>query len=99
MLYADDLILVAESSADQQAQIDLLGIYANNLKMEISQKKTKVLVFRKSSARSNRIQNKWSIGNILIDEAKYLGITIKVYGSVTEHVSLEIRRTRLTFPL
>ena len=47
-LYADDLILVAEK--------DLLGIYANNLKMEISQKKTKVLVFRKLSARSNRTQ-------------------------------------------
>ena len=70
ILYADDLILVAESSADLQAQMDLLGIYANNLKMEISQKKTKVLVFRKSSARSNRTQKIWSIGDILIDEAK-----------------------------
>ena len=36
MLYADDLILIAESSVDLQAQMDLLGIYANNLKMEIS---------------------------------------------------------------
>ena len=91
MLYADDLILVAESSADLQAQMDLLGIYANNLKMEVSQKKTKVLVFRKSSARSSRTQKIWSIGDILIDEAKsykYLGITIKVDGSFTEHVSL-----------
>ena len=34
MLYADDLILVAESSADLQAQMDLLGMYANNLKIE-----------------------------------------------------------------
>ena len=92
MLYADDLILAAESSADLQAQMDLLGFYANNLKMEISQKKTKVLVFRKSSARSNRIQKIWSTGDIiLIDEAKsykYLGDTIKVAGSFTEHVSL-----------
>ena len=39
MLYADDLILVAESSADLQAQVDLLGIYANNLKIKISLKK------------------------------------------------------------
>ena len=87
MLCADDLILVVESSANLQAQMDLLGIYANNLKMEISQKKTKVLVFRKSSARSNRTQKNWSIGDILIDEAKsykYLGITIKVDGSFTE---------------
>ena len=38
-----DLILVAESSADLQAQMDLLGIYTNNLKTEISQKKTKCL--------------------------------------------------------
>ena len=91
MLYADDIILGAESSADLQAQMDLLGIYANNLKMEISQKKTKVLVFRKSSARSNRVQKIWSIGDIFIDEAKsykYLGVTIKADGSFTEHVSL-----------
>ena len=47
MLYADDLILVAESSADLQAQMDLLGIYANNLKMEMSQKKTKSASFQK----------------------------------------------------
>ena len=103
MLYADDLILVAESSADLQAQMDLLGIYANNLKMEISQKKTKVLVFRKSSARSNRLQKIWSIGDILIDEAKsykYLGVTIKVDGSFTEHVSLiRDKATKAYFPL
>ena len=58
--------------------------------IEISQKKTKVLVFQKSSARSNRTQKIWSIGDILINEAKsykYLGITIKVDGSFTEHVS------------
>ena len=86
MLYGDDLILVAESSADLQAQMDPLGTYANNLKMEICQKKTKVLVFRKSSARSNRTQKVWSIGDILIVEAqsyKYLGIAIKVDGSFT----------------
>ena len=36
----------------------------------------------------------WSIGDILIDEIKgykYLGITIKVDGSFTEHVSSLIR--------
>ena len=101
MLYADDLVLVAESSAHLQAQMDLLGIYANNLKMEISQKKTKVLVFRKSSARSNRTQKIWSIGDILINEAiTYLGITIKVDGSFTEHVSLirdEANKTYFSF--
>ena len=103
MLYADDLILVAEPSADLQAQMDLPGIYANNLKMDISQKKTKVLVFRKSSARSNRVQKIWSTGDILIDEAKsykYLGVTIKVDGSFTAHVSLiRDKVTKAYFPL
>ena len=83
MLHANDLILGAESSADLQTHKQ----FENGNK----QNKAKVLVFRKYSARSNRIQKIWSIGDILIDEAKsykYLGITIKVDGSFTEHVSL-----------
>ena len=47
MLYADDLILLAETSEDLQLQMSQLGIYAKNLRMEINEKKTKVLVFKK----------------------------------------------------
>ena len=39
MLYADDLILLAESEEDLQNQMNSLGKYADSLKMEINQKK------------------------------------------------------------
>ena len=45
MLYADDLILIAESRDDLQAQMDRLGIYVDKIKMDTNEKKTKVFVF------------------------------------------------------
>ena len=48
MLYADDLILVAESENDLRIQMNQLGIYSNLVRMEVSQKKTKVVVFSKT---------------------------------------------------
>ena len=39
MLYADDLILLAESEHDLQKQMNSLGDYANIFQMEVNQKK------------------------------------------------------------
>ena len=68
MLYADDLILLAESEEDLQKQMNSLGRFANSLRMEINQRKTKVLVFDKPAKAKKRIFKAWSIGNMKIDE-------------------------------
>ena len=52
MLYADDLILIAESENDLRIQMNQLGIYSNLVRMEVSQKKTKVVVFSKTRKES-----------------------------------------------
>ena len=44
MLYADDLILLAESEHDLQTQMNSLGTYANIFQMEVNPKKTKVMI-------------------------------------------------------
>ena len=45
MLYADDLILLAESEYDLKLQMDILGNYTIKWDMEINPGKTKVMIF------------------------------------------------------
>ena len=52
MLYADDLTLGAESGNDLRIQMNQLGIYSNLVRIEVSQKKTKVVVFSKTRKES-----------------------------------------------
>ena len=47
LLYADDLILLAETRTDLQLQMNLLSDYANISDMEVNNGKTSVLVFTK----------------------------------------------------
>ena len=67
-----------------------LGRFANSLRMEINQKKTKVLVFDKPAETTKRISKAWKIDNMNIDEDtvyKYLGVIFKNDGSFTEHIN------------
>ena len=45
MLYADDLILLAENEHDLKLQMKILGNYINRWDMEINSYKRKVMVF------------------------------------------------------
>ena len=91
MLYADDLTLIAESENDSRIQMNQLGIYSNLVRMEVSQKKTKVVVFSKTRKGIPKNDKRWKIGEIEIDEAKsykYLGVIIRNNGTFTEHISV-----------
>ena len=90
MLYADDLILLAESEQDLQTQMNSLGTYADIFQMEVNQKKTKVLIFDKPAKLKKRASKTLSIGNINIEEDKiykYLGVVFTSKGSFIEHVN------------
>ena len=49
LLYADDLVLIAESEEDLKLQMRILGSYADDFEMEINPKKTKVMIFNDKS--------------------------------------------------
>ena len=89
LLYADDLVLIAESEEDLKLQMRILGSYSDDFEMEINQKKTKVMIFNdKSKTPENTVFG--LIGNHEIkttNHYKYLGVTINNKGSFTEHVS------------
>ena len=70
--------------------MDRLGIYVDKMKMDINEKKTKVLVFKKCSSNKNEWK-KWFIDKKVIEEAKsykYIGKTIKDNGLFNEHTNL-----------
>ena len=52
LLYAGDLVLIAESECDLKLHMDILGRYADYYRMEINSQKTKVMIF--NERRKNR---------------------------------------------
>ena len=90
MLYADDLILLAESEHDFQKQTNSLGDYANIFQMEVNQKKTKVLIFDKPVKLKKHVSKTWKIGKTNIEEYKiykYLGVIFTSNGSFIKHIN------------
>ena len=90
LLYADDLILLAESGEDLQKHIDLLYDFTKQIQMSVNIGKTKIMVLRKH-IRKVKSKQTWLFGENEIQECdsyKYLGVTIKSNCSFNEHVEM-----------
>ena len=76
LMYADDIILLANSEAELQQKLNALNIFCKNNKLQINTKKTKCMVFN----RGNRLcKATLKVDNNLIEnvkEFKYLGFTV-----------------------
>ena len=73
LLYADDTVILAESSDDLQIGLDMYSSYCKQLKLEINNDKTKIMVF----ARGRTANSNFTINGIqleVISDLKYLGI-------------------------
>ena len=57
LLYADDLIILAESEVELQAIINSLYNYCNNWSLNINLNKSKVVVFRQDSRISASLED------------------------------------------
>ena len=64
LMYADDLLLVSESWEGLCQTMDKLGNYCVQLKLNISSKKTKIMIFGKNVKRSGLTHN---IGNVNVE--------------------------------
>ena len=49
VLYADDTVILAESSDDLQIALDMYATYCRQWKLEINHDKTKVMVFARGA--------------------------------------------------
>ena len=76
LMYADDLIILSETKEGLQKQIDKLEIFCNKWRLQINEKKTKIMVFNRGNKliNSNFHTSKVKLENV--KTFKYLGFTI-----------------------
>ena len=100
-MYADDTVLFANSRENLQNCLDGLNQYCDKWKLQINAEKTKVRIF--SNRKFNREDIGFTIGgkNIeIVDEFKYLGVTISYNGSFNANIEdLEQKGNRGLFSL
>ena len=85
ILYADDIVVFANSSSEFQKSLDLLFDYCQRWKLVIDTSKTKIMIFRKGG----RLPQGFTFyyNNILIEivnNFSYLDIVFTVGGSFSE---------------
>jgi hypothetical protein len=113
ILYADDTVLLSESSEDLQKCINTFEEYCQEWKLEVNIKKTKVLIF---GSRCNKYENYFKYKNKpleIVNEYKYLGLYLsrtKSFVKTKKHITEQankamfsllkkIRNLNLTFDL
>ena len=85
ILYADDIVIFAESKTELQTSLDLLLKYCNRWKLIVNVYKTKMMSFRKCGQLSRDTQFFYN-GNIveIVRKFTYLGVVFSISGSFTE---------------
>jgi hypothetical protein len=74
LIYADDIVLLANSAENLQAQIDALHRFCKDWRMTVNMDKTKVVVFRPANCVT---RYSWNLGGRpvqIAEEYKYLGL-------------------------
>ncbi|MCG8033469.1 MAG: reverse transcriptase family protein, partial [Candidatus Thiodiazotropha taylori] len=77
LLYADDLVLVADNETDLQLMLNTLSIWCTNNKISVNSEKSKIVHFRTPSV--NKSQSVFKCGDLILDIApqyNYLGLTL-----------------------
>ena len=96
LMYADDMVLLAESATELQRMLNALKIYTEKWSLSVNVGKTKVLVFRnRGSLQSDDV---WFYDNVqieIVEQFCYLGLLLNFNGKfhVTQkHLSLQCKK-------
>jgi hypothetical protein len=87
ILYADDTIILAESSDEMQAALNGLFPYCQLWKLKINTSKTKTVIF---GAKMYKTKTQFKIGDIclnIVSEYDYLGICFKYNGNLSPGIA------------
>ena len=101
LMYADDMVLLAETPAGLQSMLHSLSRYTNDWNLKVNVDKTKVVVFRNGGKIRN--DEVWFYNGIkldVVDEFKYLGMLFNYNGKflkTTKHIAEQGRKA--TFAL
>lgn len=96
LLYADDIVLLAESPTILQEMIDVLYSYCSQWSLKVNLDKSKIMVFRECTRISRDIS--FTYGNNLIEivnEYKYLGIILKYNLSFKKHLESKLASSKI----
>jgi len=91
LLYADDIVFLAEDEIILQSMINKLASYCSVWDLKVNLAKSKIVVFRKRGQLKKAY--KWSYNNENIDVVsgyKYLGVYLKSSCSYVEHLSNQL---------
>ena len=97
LLYADDTIVLAESSSELQKALDAVHQYCENWKLTVNTDKTKIVIFSKC-----KMQNypAFLFGHKIIqvvDDYVYLGIKSNYNGSFNKAISKQVLQGKKAF--
>ena len=101
LLYADDLILLAESKEELQVKIDELGKFSSKWGLVVGLPETKVMIFggAYNTAKRNKFYFRGSIDEV-VKFYTYLGVTFKHSLLFDKHIQwLKTRQPRLNLGL
>ena len=86
LLFADDMVILAETPEDLKKSLNTLYEYCNKWSLEVNTEKTKVMVFRKRKVYND--PHRWYYGNdelCIVCEFNYLGVVLNYNGRFIKH--------------
>ncbi len=89
LLYADDIVLFAESEHSMQDGLNVLSAYCTKWKLKVNTAKTKIVIFRKGGQLSRNLRFYYENNDIeIVKKFTYLGKVFTPGGSFNETQSL-----------
>ena len=81
ILYADDTVIMAESAADLQKQLDSFSDYCDIWTLKVNVEKSKIVVFSQGTTTNNLKFNFNGKQLEFVDEFNYLGVLLTKNGN------------------
>jgi len=96
LAFADDICLISTTPGGLQRQFDCLKTYCDDWRLTVNTNKTKTMVLKGGTKRS-KIEKWFYDGNKLeiVNEFKYLGITINYDGKMKKHIENAVQKGRM----
>ena len=98
LLFADDIVLIADSVFELQKKLDILYEVAVKLGLVVNMDKSKVVVFRKGGHLASH--DRWHIGNTILEvvsEYSYLGLIFSTMLNNNVMLSRLATRSKIAF--
>jgi len=96
LMYADDIVILAETPSALQRMINKLGEYCKDWGLTVNTNKTKVLIFRRAKGRY-RNDEKWHLNGLELEKVKqykYLGVLLTSNGTFHKHIDEKLKSAK-----